>query len=75
MSSSNESDASFYNSIHFTSTSSDEEVLEDMDNEDMAIFHCMVVPCNSHEFFTFHGWCLKCVEYNSNHTKFVQEFD
>jgi hypothetical protein len=28
--------------------------LEDMDNEDMAIFHCMVVPCNSHEFFTSH---------------------
>jgi hypothetical protein len=76
MSSSNESDASSYNSDHFTSTSNDEEILEDMDNEDMAIFHCMVVPCNSHEFFTSHeieegvgcnGWCLKRVEYNASH--------
>ncbi len=25
-----------------------------MDKEDMAIFHCMAVPCNSHEFFTSH---------------------
>jgi hypothetical protein len=22
-----------------------------MDKEDMAIFHCMAVPCNFHEFF------------------------
>jgi hypothetical protein len=54
MSSSNESDASFYNSDHFTSTSSDEELLEDMDNEDIVIFHCMVVFCDSHEYFTSH---------------------
>jgi hypothetical protein len=54
MSSSNESDVSFSNSDHFTSTSSDEEVLEDMDEEDMAIFHYMEVPYNSHEFFTSH---------------------
>ncbi len=30
------------------------EILKDMDEEDMAIFHCMVVPCNSQNFFTFH---------------------
>jgi hypothetical protein len=41
-----------FNSDHFTSTSSDEEVLEDMEEEDMAIFHCVAVPYNSHEFFT-----------------------
>jgi hypothetical protein len=41
MSSSNENDASSSNSDHFTSTSSDEEVLEDIDKENMAIFHCM----------------------------------
>jgi hypothetical protein len=53
MSSSSESDPSF-NSDHFTSISNGEEILEDMDKEDMAIFHCMAVPCNSHEFFTSH---------------------
>jgi hypothetical protein len=53
MSSSSESDASS-NSDHFNSVSNDEEILEDMDEEDMAIFHCMVDPCNSHEFFTSH---------------------
>ncbi len=52
MSSSSESDAAFFNNDHFTSTSSDEEVLEDMYEEDMAIFHCMAIPCNSHDFFT-----------------------
>jgi hypothetical protein len=54
MSSSSESNASS-NSDHFSSISNDEEILEDMDKEDMTIFHCMVVPCNSHEFFTSHG--------------------
>jgi hypothetical protein len=54
MTSSSESDASFSNNDHFTSTSSDEEVLEDMDEEDMVIFHCMAVPYNSHEIFTSH---------------------
>jgi hypothetical protein len=23
-----------------------------MDKEDMVIFHCMAIPCNSQEFFT-----------------------
>jgi hypothetical protein len=53
MTSTSESDASF-NSDNFTSISNGEEILEDMDKEDMAIFHSMVVPCNSHEFFTSH---------------------
>jgi len=60
MSSSSESDASFYNSDHFTSTSSDEEVLEDMDKEDMVIFHCMrflTTPMNfSHPMRLRRGW-------------------
>ncbi len=25
-----------------------------MDKEDMVIFHCMAILCNSHEFFTSH---------------------
>jgi hypothetical protein len=54
MSSSNESEASSSNSYHFISTSNDEEILNDMDKENMVIFHCMAIPCNSHEFFTSH---------------------
>jgi hypothetical protein len=34
------------NTNHFTSTSSDED--------NMAIFHCMAIACNSHNFFTSH---------------------
>jgi hypothetical protein len=41
-------------SIIFTSTSSDEEILEDMHEDDMAIYHWMVITCNSHNFFTSH---------------------
>jgi hypothetical protein len=52
MSFSNESDASSPNIDHFTSTSCDVQILEDMDKEDMVIFHCMAIPYNSHEFFT-----------------------
>jgi hypothetical protein len=53
MSSSSEIDASSSsNSDNFISTSSDEGILEDMDEEDMVIFHCMAIPCNSHELFT-----------------------
>ncbi len=40
--------------INFTSTSSDEEILEDMDDDNMAIFHWMMIACNSHNFFTSH---------------------
>jgi hypothetical protein len=53
MLSSSESHASF-NSHHFTSISNGEEILEDMVEEDMVIFHCMAVPCNSHELFSSH---------------------
>jgi hypothetical protein len=38
----------------FTSILNDVRILKDMDEKDMASFHCMVVPCNSHNFFTFH---------------------
>jgi hypothetical protein len=44
MFSSSDSDVSFSNSDHFIPTSNDEEILKDMDEENMAIFHCKVVP-------------------------------
>ncbi len=47
---SNESHASFSNIDCFTSISSDEEILEDMNEEDMAIFHCRLVVAT----FTLH---------------------
>jgi len=53
MSSSSESNASS-NSDHFTFFSNNEEILGDMDENNMVIFHYMVVPCNFHEFFTSH---------------------
>jgi hypothetical protein len=52
MSFSNESDVLSPNNDHFTSTLCDKEILEDMDKEDMVIFHCMASFYNSHEFFT-----------------------
>jgi hypothetical protein len=43
------------NSDGFTSTSSDEEILEDMDEDDLAIFQMMHVNDNfSNEFFLSH---------------------
>jgi len=36
------------------SLSNDEEIFEDMDEEDMVNFHCMVIACNLHNFFTLH---------------------
>jgi hypothetical protein len=51
---SSSNDHFFSNIDHFTSTSSDEEILEDMDEDDMAIFHYMAIACNSHNFFTSH---------------------
>jgi hypothetical protein len=54
MSSWSESHVFCSNNDCFTSTLSDVEILKNMDEENMAIFHCMVVPCNSHNFFTFH---------------------
>jgi hypothetical protein len=51
---SSSSDHSSSNTNHFTSTSSDEETLEDMDEDNLAIFHCMEIACNSHNFFTSH---------------------
>jgi hypothetical protein len=58
MSSSNESHVSFFNShysfktIIFTSTSSDEEILEDMDEDDMAI--CEGDCLQLRQFFSHH---------------------
>jgi hypothetical protein len=47
---SSESHASSSNIDCFTSISSDEEILEDMNEEDMAIFHCRLVVAT----FTLH---------------------
>jgi hypothetical protein len=52
--SSSSSDHSSFNTDRFTSTSSDEQILENMDEDDMAIFYCMVIAWNSHIFFTSH---------------------
>jgi hypothetical protein len=52
MFSSSENDASSSNSDNFISIASNEEILEYMDEKDMVIFDCMVVPYNSHELFT-----------------------
>jgi hypothetical protein len=38
---SSSSNHSSFNIDHFTSTSSDEKILENMDEADMTIFHCM----------------------------------
>jgi len=54
MSSSSESRAFSSNIDDFIFMSSDEEILEDMDQEDMVIFHCMVIVSNSHDFFNSH---------------------
>ncbi len=51
LSSSNHSSS---NTDHFTSTSSNEEILEDMDENDMVIFYCITIVCDSHNFFTSH---------------------
>jgi hypothetical protein len=51
---SSSTDHSSFNTDHFTSTSSDEQILENMDEDDMAIFHCMAINCDSHNFFTSH---------------------
>jgi hypothetical protein len=44
----------FSNTNHFTSASSDEEILEDMDGNNMAIFHCRVIDCDFDKIFTSH---------------------
>ncbi len=54
MSSSSESHASFSNCDHLMCTSSDEKILQDMDEEDMVIFYYKMVACNSHNSFTLH---------------------
>jgi hypothetical protein len=48
------SDHSSFNIDHFTSTSSDHQILENMDEDDMAIFHCTGIAYDSHNFFKSH---------------------
>ncbi len=54
MSSSSESHASSSNIDDFTFISSNEEISKYVDQEDMVIFHCMVIVSNSHDFFNSH---------------------
>lgn len=56
MFSSSESHVSSSNNVIISPLSNDEELFEDMDEEeeDMVIFHCMVIACNLHNFFTSH---------------------
>lgn len=55
MSSSSDSDVSYYNNDSFTWTSNDDEILEDMDEDDLAIFQMMAtIILNSNEFFRSH---------------------
>jgi hypothetical protein len=55
MSSSNDSNVFSFNSDNFTSTSSDEEILEDMDENDLAFFQMMaMITSNSNEVFLSH---------------------
>jgi hypothetical protein len=54
MFSSNESHASYCNSDHFTYTSSDEDILEEIDQEHIIFFHLMVVVWNFQDFFLIH---------------------
>jgi hypothetical protein len=51
---SSSSNHSSFNTDHFTSTSNDEQILENMDEDDLTIFHCMAIACDSHNFFTSH---------------------
>jgi len=54
MSSSSDIHASSSNIDDFTFISSDEEILEDMDQDDMVIFHYMIIISNSHDFSNSH---------------------
>jgi hypothetical protein len=73
---------------HFTSSSSDGDILEDMDQDDIFIFQTMVVATtfNSNNLSISHEmeeggdlwtnyWCLGCFQYYERHTKIIQEFD
>jgi hypothetical protein len=55
MFSSNDSGVFSSNNDNFTSTSSDEKILEDMDENDLAFFQMMAtIISNSNEFFLSH---------------------
>lgn len=85
-----ESHVSSSNNVIISPLSNDEELFEDMDEEDLVIFHCMVIACNLHNFFTSHeiaerigqipfvgpkSWCSKSFGYNAIHTTSLENFD
>ncbi len=85
-----ESHVSSSNNVIISPLSNDEELFEDMDEEDLVIFHCMVIACNLHNFFTSHeiaerigqipfvgpkSWCSKSFGYNAIRTTSLENFD
>jgi hypothetical protein len=73
---------------NFTSSSSDGDILEDMDQNDLFIFQTIVVATtfNSNDLLISHDmeeggnlwtnyWCLRCFQYHGRHTNIIQEFD
>jgi hypothetical protein len=44
----------FFNSVHFTLTSSDEKILDNMDQKNIVTFHHMPVVYNFHDIFNSH---------------------
>jgi len=73
---------------HFTSFSSDRDILEDMDQNDLFIFQTIVVATtfNSNDLLISHEmeeggnlwtdyWCLGCFRYYGRHTNIIQEFN
>jgi hypothetical protein len=62
MFSSSESHVSSSNNVIISPLSNDEELFEDMDEEDLVTFHCMVIACNLHNFFTSHEIAERIVQ-------------
>jgi len=44
----------FFHSVHFTLTSSDEKILDDMNQKNIMTFHHMLIVYNFHYFFNSH---------------------
>jgi hypothetical protein len=73
----------------FTSFSSDNDILKNINQNDLVIFQMMApMVSNSNDLFTSYEmkeggeaingpncWCLRCLYYNVNHPNIIQEFD
>jgi hypothetical protein len=82
--------SSSLNSDDSTSSSSDEDILEGMDQNDLVFCQMMATMAsntndlfNSHEMEDWGGgsicgpdrWCLVCFGYNVNHINIIQDFN